>query len=291
MNITQLEYFLTASRTLNYTQAANRLFTSRQNLSHAIKELERELGVKLFVQDGGSLALTAEGEEAARRASAILNEVDKLKMAFIAPQNSENPLRVLIGSNIFTFSPYNIDSLISQLPPDNFRIGELTCKECYERVVSERADIALIACMPRDFSGCESLVLHKDWLHLLIGTDSPLAAKEALSFTDLAGYRLQMPPGYEFQFEPLVEAFEKRNMSIENIDPVASFSMVLRNVRRGAALGIGSRAFKDDCPDGTDIRPLAEPGTEMLLYAIYRKETPRAGEIKDFISDVLAVLP
>ena len=291
MNIAQLEYFLAASRTLNYTQAAKNLFTSRQNLSHSIKELERELGVRLFEQEGGSLVLTVEGEEAARRASAVLREVDGLKAAFLAPDETSDPMRILIGANVFSFTPYDIPSILGKLPPGEYRMSELACKECYEEVLSGRADVALIVCMAREFPGCEAMLLHQDSLYLLVSEESPLAARESLVLGDLAQSRLQMPPGYEFQFEPLVRAFSRKHLPLDNIDAISSFSLVASQVRRNGSLGLANATFKDRSPAGTVAKPLSEPGTEVGLYAVYRNDTHKERAIARLIEEATASIP
>lgn len=51
MTLLQLRYFKTLSQTLHYTRAAELLHISQPSLSYAISELEKELGVKLFLKE------------------------------------------------------------------------------------------------------------------------------------------------------------------------------------------------------------------------------------------------
>ncbi len=64
MTLRQLRYFVVAAEELNITQAARRLFISQPGLSATIKDLEKELGVPLFIRDASSnrLHLTEAGE-------------------------------------------------------------------------------------------------------------------------------------------------------------------------------------------------------------------------------------
>ena len=62
MNLRQLYYFRTIAELEHYTRAAEKLFVSQSNLSHAIQELEEELNVKLFVRKGRNIKLTKYGE-------------------------------------------------------------------------------------------------------------------------------------------------------------------------------------------------------------------------------------
>ena len=47
MNLRQLYYFRTIAELEHYTQAAEKLYVSQSNLSHAIQEMEEELNVLL----------------------------------------------------------------------------------------------------------------------------------------------------------------------------------------------------------------------------------------------------
>ena len=62
MNLQWLYYFNTIAELEHYTRAAEKLHVSQSNLSHAIKELENELGVQLFERQGRNIKLTKDGE-------------------------------------------------------------------------------------------------------------------------------------------------------------------------------------------------------------------------------------
>lgn len=62
MTIRKLEIYYTVSKTLNMTQAAKELYISQPSISQVIKELEDDMGVKLFQRSGRRINLTREGE-------------------------------------------------------------------------------------------------------------------------------------------------------------------------------------------------------------------------------------
>lgn len=62
MNLQWLYYFNTIAELEHYTRAAEQLHVSQSNLSHAIKELEDELGAELFERKGRNIKLTKYGE-------------------------------------------------------------------------------------------------------------------------------------------------------------------------------------------------------------------------------------
>lgn len=62
MNLQCLYYFNTIAELEHYTHAAEKLHVSQSNLSHAIKEMEDELGADLFERKGRNIRLTKYGQ-------------------------------------------------------------------------------------------------------------------------------------------------------------------------------------------------------------------------------------
>ena len=58
MNLYQLRYFLELAEKRQYTKAARQLNITQPSLSHAISQLEQELGVQLFEKRGRNTTLT-----------------------------------------------------------------------------------------------------------------------------------------------------------------------------------------------------------------------------------------
>ena len=82
MEIRVLRYFLETAREGNMTRAAERLFISQPTMSKQLKELEEELGTKLFIRSNYSIRLTEAGMLLRERAEDILSLVDKTEAEF-----------------------------------------------------------------------------------------------------------------------------------------------------------------------------------------------------------------
>ena len=63
MNLFYLRYFVTLAKVQQYTKAAEQLCITQPSLSHAISQLEKELGLPLFEKSGRKTTLTRFGEE------------------------------------------------------------------------------------------------------------------------------------------------------------------------------------------------------------------------------------
>ena len=79
MNLLQIKYFHEVVEHKTLSSAAEVLYISQPALSSAVKELEKEFGVKLFKRHHGGMELTAEGEEFYNISKNILFSAEHLK--------------------------------------------------------------------------------------------------------------------------------------------------------------------------------------------------------------------
>lgn len=94
MEIRVLRYFVEIAREGSMTSASKVLHVSQSALSKQMKDLETELGKKLFKRGSRSLSLTDEGILLRRRAEDILEMVDKTTDEFKAIDN-------LVGGDVY----------------------------------------------------------------------------------------------------------------------------------------------------------------------------------------------
>lgn len=83
MELRHLRCFIAVGEELHFARAAERLHIEQSPLSHAIKELEEDLGVKLFVRTTRSTRLTRAGkrfqEHVPRVLTALQQACDSVK--------------------------------------------------------------------------------------------------------------------------------------------------------------------------------------------------------------------
>jgi len=86
MELRQLQIFLTAAQTLNFTKAAIKLGYVQSNITNQIRQLEEELNVKLFERFGRGLHLTNEGKLLFKHAEYIIQLCGQAKREFSADE-------------------------------------------------------------------------------------------------------------------------------------------------------------------------------------------------------------
>lgn len=78
MDIQKLKYFYEVAKIQHVTKAAERLCIAQPALTQAIKSLEKELGVSLFIKKGRNIYLTEFGEYLKKKVEIILPEFDSI---------------------------------------------------------------------------------------------------------------------------------------------------------------------------------------------------------------------
>lgn len=101
MNFSQLEVFVAIAETGSFSAAANRVGLTRSAASHALANLEAELGVALLERERGNAIPTAAGNCMLHHAREILSHVETMQQEAAAARGLQSgKLRVGIVSSI-----------------------------------------------------------------------------------------------------------------------------------------------------------------------------------------------
>jgi DNA-binding transcriptional LysR family regulator len=187
VELRHLRYFIAVAEELNFSRAAERLHMAQPPLSAAIRQLERELGVDLFVRTTREVRLTdagraflegarrtlADAERAAEDAKrAATGELGRLRIAFSWSARFET-LPAL--GRAYRASHPGVDLLAQEMwnarMPPAFRSGSI--------------DIAVSLC-PEVAADLELAAIRKERLVALMPRSHPLAREQAIPLAALA---------------------------------------------------------------------------------------------------------
>lgn len=94
MDVGLLKAFLEVHRSKHFGHAAKNLFISQSAVSARIRQLEDELGVRLFSRDRNNIELTAAGKKFLVYAENILNTWNRAKQEIAIPEGIDTFLSV-----------------------------------------------------------------------------------------------------------------------------------------------------------------------------------------------------
>ncbi len=187
MEIRVLRYFLEVAREGSVTHAAQRLHISQPTLSKQLKDLETELGKKLFVRSSFSVRLTDEGMLLRRRAEDILDMVDKTADEFKAlGQMTGGDIHIgCAESDSIKHLARRMKAVQGQYPGIRVHLYSGDTDDLSERLDRGLLDFAVIA-QAVDLSKYNYLELPgADTWGVVMRKDAPLAQKETVCLDDL----------------------------------------------------------------------------------------------------------
>ena len=106
MNITELRYLVAIMKWGSVSAAAKQLYAAQPNVSKALKNLEKEYGVRIFERSSTGMIPTEQGKRFIAQAQRVLQQVDELKQEahqLRRAAGSADPchLRLLCGGGFF----------------------------------------------------------------------------------------------------------------------------------------------------------------------------------------------
>lgn len=276
MEIRVLRYFLAIAREGSITNAANFLHVTQPTLSRQIRDLEEELGQKLFTRSSHHMTLTAEGIILRKRAEEIVSMVDKTEAEFNSMEN------VVSGDIYIGGGETDAMKLVAQIacelrmnyPGIHYHLYSGNSEDVTERLDKGLLDFGILI-QPADISKYDYInIPAKDTWGVAMRRDSPLAVKEVIRKEDLLNVPLICSRqvisgerrGNEFS-EWFGEDFEK-------LDIVTTFNLVY-NAAIMVEAGVGYAVTIDKIANTTGnsnlcFRPL-EPRLDSGLDIIWKK--------------------
>lgn len=284
MELRVLKYFIAIAREENMTRAADILHVTQPTLSKQIKDLEDELGKKLFNRSNYSIKLTTEGEVLYKRALDIVglaNEtINELK-----EMEEVSGGRVNIGaaeSDLVKYFVRIIKQLHSECPGIQVSIYSGDSESVTYKLDKGQLDFAIVV-RSFDFAKYNSIKLpFSDKWGLIVRRDNPLALKKQITIDDI-------------EKEPLIVSRQSLSYDIhrwcgekaDKLNVVATGDIPF-NLSLFVKEGMGSFLCFDKIVNTDELSDLMfiplSPVLESPIYLIWKKNsdfTPAARKLKE----------
>lgn len=194
MELRVLNYFLMVAREENITKAANLLHVTQPTLSRQLKQLEDELGVKLFDRSSHNIILTEDGMVLKRRAQELILLADKTKKEFQKDEILTGEIAIGCGElNGMSVLADIINQFRQKHSQIRFDIYSGNADGIKERLEHGLLDFSLLQ-EPVDIKKYEFIRMSiKDEWGVLLRKDHPLAEKSGVLAENLIGIPLILP--------------------------------------------------------------------------------------------------
>ena len=221
MTIQQLHYAITISETGSFNKAAELLYVAQPSLTGAIKELEKELGIKLFNRSGRGASLTADGLEFITYARQVYYQYESLMGKY--GKAGKRKKKFGVSTQHYSFAVKSFVEMVKQFDTEEyeFAIRETKTKEVINDVITSKSEIGILYLSDFNRKAIEKLLRTNGLeFHRLTECDTyvylwkghPLAKKREIDFSELADYPcLSFEQGAEVSFYFAEEVFSTRD--------------------------------------------------------------------------------
>ncbi|WP_270311614.1 LysR family transcriptional regulator [Streptococcus infantarius] len=194
MRIQQLHYIVKIVETGSMNEAAKQLFITQPSLSNAVRDLEHEMGIEIFIRNPKGITLTKDGVEFLSYARQILEQTALLEERY----KSKNTNRELFSVSAQHYA-FVVNAFVSLLKKTDMTRYELFLRETrtYEiidDVKNFRSEIGVlflnsynrdVLTKMFDDNHLTYTSLFKTHPHIFVSKNNPLAEKTLVTMEDL----------------------------------------------------------------------------------------------------------
>jgi len=294
MNISlrQLRTFLAVAKHHSFSRAGDAIGLSQPAVSHALRELEGELGLKLFDRTTREVTLTEAGHGLAGSLERLLDELEEcLTETRQLGETRQGRVRVAASPTISAnLMPACIARAAERYPKLSLMLRDQVQQLVLASVRNGEVDFGVIIDpLGADDLVCETIL--QEPFCLVCRADHRFAAADTVAWTELAGEPLVLLD-YASGSRPLIDrAMAEQGVKAQVAQELGHSTTVYRMVEAGIGISV-LPILALPLPEASDlvVRPLA-PSVERSLMLVRRKNrslSPLAETVWALIRDVAA---
>lgn len=278
MELRHLRCFVAVAEELHFARAAERLHIEQSPLSRAIKELEEDLGARLFVRTTRSTQLTRAGKLLLEHVPRVFTALQQARDSVRAGANGfHGQLRVAFSDG---FTPLRLPALLAlcrqEEPEVEIRLCEMSLSQLIKALRDDLCDIGF-AQTNEVGDGIVAEPVWSDLLMVAVPARHPLLAYKRIPLEEVLRYPLvlcdpQTCEGHARQVDRVLRRVDMEPLIAER---VASFDLMMALVSAGFALGLaGAPHIAASREQGVVARQLAGRSPMLTTYLLRREGEP-----------------
>lgn len=275
MELRQIKYFIEVAKREHVTEAANALHVAQSAVSRQIANLEKELGVDLFIREGRTVRLTPIGRvflEHMKRAVHVLDDARQVVDEYVDPQ--KGTIHVGFSASLASYIlPTAIYYFREKYPDVKFELNQGSYSELIDSVIKGDINIAVLGPMPPKQAKIKGTVLFTEDIVALLPTNHPLSMRSSIKLIELRDDPFVLLPKEFILRDVIVDECKLRGF-----EPTISFEgKDLEAVKGLVSAGLGVTLIPEvtivDClPRATVKVPVIEPTLKRSIGALIPTE-------------------
>ena len=197
MRIQQLHYIIKIVETGSMNEAAKQLFITQPSLSNAVRDLEREMGIEIFIRNPKGITLTKDGVEFLSYARQVVEQTALLEERYKSQGHTRELFSVLAQHYAFVVNAFV--SLLKETDMTRYELflRETRTYEIIDDVKNFRSEIGVLFLNSYNHDVLTKMFddnhltytsLFKAHPHIFVSKDNPLAKHQSVSLSDLEDF-------------------------------------------------------------------------------------------------------
>lgn len=261
-------------------------------VSAQLREYQRALGMQLLVKDGRGLRLTATGRHLVENSDRLISEWDTIRAAALRA-GDQTPTDFGMGgfstaaSNLLAPLAAHLKHTASEV---NVRVVEASPARCFDLLVAERIDLAVVIAMQADIQvdddpRFEQITLLNDPLDVIVSSDHPVAGRSSVTLQELARQDwITDAPGSSYH-ALFTAAFTAAGVTPRITHEIAEWETSMALVEAGVGIGLVPRlASLESARDVVRVRIAGDRGPMRKIVAVMRAGSLESPLIRDSLS-------
>lgn len=292
MDLRQLKYFLAVVEEQSFVNASLKLNVAQPSISRSVKMLEDELQVVLMLRTPREITVTYAGEELARRAKLILNEVERTKDEIFAIGAGKKG-RLIFGTAISSSVP-SIISCVARAAENYPNLDINICEDVVENLWAGLSDgsidMAVMTLFSAEEKGLTSIPLYD--VHVLaVAHASHPSAKQGGPLKNLTDYRWAVLDAEGISQN--ISTYFNRAGTSPPLHPVrvSTRSALITLLKTGKYLAIVPDVWVREELKNGEVVPLSTPFFDLTIKVglVHRKDFVMNEPARDLVKEICSL--
>lgn len=275
MELRHLRYFIAVAEELHFGRAAERLHIAQPPLSHQIRQLEEEIGVRLFQRTKRRVELTAAGEVFLRESLKAMAQIEQaVGEAQRASRGEVGQLVIgFIQSAAINVLPGILQTFRDRFPKVDIKLREATPTQVHHDLIGGQIQIGFLRPpINHDALECESVL--SEPILVALPKAHPLARQKKLALKSLSTERFIMFPraaGPGF-YDQLVSICREAGFSPAVSQEAVQMQTILGLVAGGMGIALIPASIRSLRSDGVIYREIRELVSQAEMVVAWRRD-------------------
>lgn len=245
MELRQLTYFVTVAEELHFERAARRLSMTQPPLSQSIKQLEEEIGVKLFERSHRRIRLTRAGEAFLEEARRVMRATDHaVERARRVDRGEWGRLTIgFVGSATYDVLPRVIRIFREDYPNVAIETWELSTPMQIDALRQKQIDLGVLR-PPVDDPAVQSETVYSTSSVLAVPHKHWITESHSIAWKDLAEepFVLLSPKTWDWYYREVLACADRAGFKPLVLQEAMEFQTVIGLVAAGMGVAVVPRS-------------------------------------------------